>query len=377
MVRSLKKKRKVYTFNMKIITENDYKDILIQKKSVIDVRAPIEFEQGTVPAAINLPILNDSERELIGTVYKQQGSEAAVKLGYEIVSGENKTAKVQAWAKAIKNNPDILVMCFRGGQRSQISQKWILDAGFDISRFEKGYKHFRQWILDQYLNYSNTQSMRILSGTTGSGKTKLIKQLMNQYPVVDLEGLANHKGSAFGKEMTEQPSQADFENRLVQVILIQNNKFTDKYILFEDESRMIGKRQLSEAFFLKLRESKVILMKISIEKRIDNIFDDYVTLTHIKNGTPEQALVQFQKYIDNTNQISKRLGGLRAQEIIADLEACKKDYLESIGLEKNKIWIEKLLVWYYDPLYLKSLDIRKPAIEFEGSEKEITNYLLA
>jgi tRNA 2-selenouridine synthase len=362
---------------MKIITENDYKDILIQKKSVIDVRAPIEFEQGTVPAAINLPILNDSERELIGTVYKQQGSEAAVKLGYEIVSGENRTAKVHAWAKAIKNNPDILVMCFRGGQRSQISQKWILDAGFDISRFEKGYKHFRQWILDQYLNYSNTQSMRILSGTTGSGKTKLIKQLMNQYPVVDLEGLANHKGSAFGKEMTEQPSQADFENRLVQDILIQNNKFTDKYILFEDESRMIGKRQLSEAFFLKLRESKVILMKISIEKRIDNIFDDYVTLTHIKNGTPEQALVQFQKYIDNTNQISKRLGGLRAQEIIADLEACKKDYLESIGLEKNKIWIEKLLVWYYDPLYLKSLDIRKPAIEFEGSEKEITNYLLA
>ncbi len=360
---------------MKTITDVDYKNLLIQKKSVIDVRASVEFLQGSFPNAVNLPILNDEERALVGTVYKQKGNAEAVKLGHDIVSGENKKQKIQAWLSEIKKNPDILISCFRGGQRSQISQRWISESGFEITRFEKGYKDFRTWTIENLKTFSLENKFKVLSGTTGSGKTKLLKELKNKYPMVDLEGLANHKGSAFGKELTPQPSQADFENCLLRDILIEQN-WSQKNILFEDESRMIGSRHLSEEFFAQLRSGSVILMDIPIESRIDNIFYDYVTNTNIVRGTIDEAHVQFEKYIENTNKITKRLGGLRASEIISDLKSAQTDFVENKGLEKNKIWIEKLLVWYYDPLYLGSLEIRKPVVEFQGDEAKITTYLL-
>lgn len=365
-----------------VITQSDYRNILIQKRKIIDVRAAIEFEQGAVPGSVNLPILNNEERHRVGELYKLKGNEAAVKLGYELVSGANKEKKIQDWISEIKKNTEILITCFRGGQRSQISQKWLSELGYDIPRFEKGYKHYRAWIIQELKNFSSTESFRVLSGTTGSGKTKLLKKLKleNSCPVVDLEGLANHKGSAFGKELTEQPSQADFENRLWQDILIEQDNFknkssVNKNILFEDESRMIGKRHLTEEFFTQLRQGPIILMNIPLEQRIDHIFYDYVTNTNIIKGKKNEALAQFDKYIENTKQISKRLGGLRASEICADIETSKTDFLVNNQFESNKLWIEKLLVWYYDPLYLSSLKTRDPKIEFQGSETEIADYL--
>jgi tRNA 2-selenouridine synthase len=175
--------------------------------------------------------------------------------------------------------------------------------------------------------------------------------------------------------MTGQPSQADFENRLLQDIFIQQNQF-EKNILFEDESRMIGSRHLTESFFKQLRLSPLLLMTTPIQERVENIFFDYVTNTNIVLGTREQAIAQFLKYKNNTTQITKRLGDLRASEVIKDIEKAEKAFLENNDLQPNKNWIEKLLVWYYDPLYNSSLENRKPVIEFKGSDIEITDYLL-
>ena len=346
---------------------------------IIDVRAPVEFGAGSIPGSINIPILDDEERHRVGTCYKAQGQEAAVELGYHLVSGENLEKKMQAWQNALAENPRAVITCFRGGLRSQSTQKFLLQKGVSTTRVEQGYKAARHFLLEYLLQEAAQFPMVILSGTTGSGKTHLLNDLGLHYPAIDLEGLAHHRGSAFGAWEIPQPSQADFENRLsLQVMRLATEKKILKPILLEDESRMIGTCHISEPFFLKMRNAPVVLVQESVETRTDNIYVDYISSKIDPKKTSDQVVREvLGKYKKSVEKIQKKLGGQRAQELLADLGRCEAQYLETKEISANKIWIEKLLVWYYDPMYVGSLEKRNPQIQFQGTRAAIKDYFLS
>jgi tRNA 2-selenouridine synthase len=350
------------------VSIEEFKKHLLLQSPIIDVRAPIEFETGSIPFSVNLPILDNEERALIGTCYKQKGQDKAVELGFQIVSGENKNQKILKWKTYIENNPQTIVTCFRGGKRSQITQQFLKELGVEVLRIEKGYKQIRQFFNDELQKYSENKKMIILTGLTGSAKTHLIQKVKSYYPAIDLEALANHRGSAFGRMQTPQPAQADFENRLTTEILKIEATNDLRPILFEDESRMIGHCHIPEVMFRNLRNSKVIVVKQSLEERVENIFIDYISNVNLTESL-------FEYYETSLKKIEKRLGGLKMKEILTDLQKSKDDFLFKKELNSNRVWIEKLLVSYYDGLYSSSFQNRNPEILFQGHHVEISEFL--
>lgn len=352
---------------------------------MIDVRAPIEFAQGALPESVNMPILNNEERALVGTTYKNQGQEAAVRLGHQMISGTVKEERVARWSRFIAENPDTVLYCFRGGKRSQITQQWLKDAGMERPLLVGGYKAARRFLINAVQAFSAKHHFVLVSGPTGSGKTTLINEVTDFYPAVDLEFLAQHRGSAFGARTIPQPTQVDFENRLaVTVMKLENRLQPQTSLLVEDECRHIGKNCLPESFFARLRCSDVIWLDEPLSVRVENIFKDYILDTAIgrvclqvaldEETQKNHALIIYENYKKALTAISKKLGGVRTQEIMIDLEAARLDFLNRNEIQSNKLWIEKLLKYYYDPLYLKSLDRRRPTVLFKGSKNAVIEY---
>ena len=361
-----------------ILNTSDLKVCLEKKKPLLDVRAPVEFMAGHIPGAINLPILNDDERAQVGTLYKQKGQEAAIQLGQKLVSGPVKEERVAAWKKFFLEHPESPIYCFRGGLRSRTAQMWLQDVGVKAFRLEGGYKATRQMLLETLQQTVDAQPMILISGPTGGGKSHLLRAAGDFLPALDLETLARHRGSAFGFEAEPQPQQAQFENLLAQDLLRITAKTwgaLKKPILLEDESRLIGKNVIPENLFEKMRASPILWIDESLEQRVENIFADYITQTVIGNGLKTDGLALYERYEISLQSIQRRLGGLRTQELMADLQNSKKQYLENKDLASNRVWIEKLLVYYYDPLYLGSLEKRKPKILFRGTSAQALLFL--
>lgn len=372
--------------------------LFIADTPLIDVRAPVEFMQGSLPGAVNLPILRDEERALVGTTYKQQGSEAAVKLGYEMISGPVKHNRLQQWLDFIQQHPQAILYCFRGGKRSQITQQWLRGASVDRPLITGGYKRARQFLINTIDRFSEHHTLLVITGPTGSGKTRLIQEIKNSYPALDIEALARHRGSAFGGMPTPQPTQIDFENQLAVNLLKLEHAIrmepTMKEVLVEDESRHTGKVYLPAGFFEHMRRSEIIWVDEPLESRVDNIFEDYIlatpigqtqqarrimqplaSATEIQTILHQQALLLFDKYAAALRAISKKLGGVRFQEISQDLENARSDFLNRNEIQSNRIWIEKLVKYYYDPLYLGSLQRRQVNPCFRGSRQAVLHYL--
>ncbi|MGZ3722009.1 MAG: tRNA 2-selenouridine(34) synthase MnmH [Bdellovibrionales bacterium] len=335
-----------------ITAEQLLKRLVAGEAKLIDVRAPVEFAAGSIPGSVNLPILNDKEREQVGTVYKTEGSSQAVALGHQLVSGQTKAERIEAWSNFIRaNHSAAYITCFRGGMRSQLAQSWVREKRLAVPRVAGGYKAMRRVLIEQITEFSTRGKMIVLSGKTGSGKTTLLQGLRD-FQNIDLEALANHRGSAFGGYKHEQPSQADFENRLaVNLAGIKNAR----PVLVEDESRMIGKIVQPEDFFNLLRVSPVLVLDESLEVRIENTFQEYV-VERAADGS------LFPTLQDCLYRIKTRLGGTRYTEISQDMRRAQMAFRENNDLSLSREWIEKLLVWYYDPLYERSWEKRKPQV---------------
>lgn len=330
---------------------------------VFDVRSPGEYNHAHIPAAYSLPLFSDEERKQVGTAYKQQSREAAIKIGLDFFGVKMKVMVEQAEsivADFYKRNLNpkalvppsgggggILVHCWRGGMRSA-GVAWLLDLyGFKVYTLVGGYKAYRKWVRSQFEKEYN---FAIVGGYTGSGKTLLLHELIKKNKtVIDLEALANHKGSAFGAlGEKEQPRQEMFENSLAQALDEVRSPKSDKDIgqpvsdfrlptsgiYLEDESQRIGNLQIPMPLWNTMRKAPVCFLDIPFEKRLKYITEEY--------GKHDK-----EKLLEAITRIQKRLGGLETKNAIGFLQEGKlKDCF-------------RILLSYYDKWYSKGLHNRE------------------
>ena len=187
------------------------KEFLRSDVTLLDVRSPGEFAKGAFPNSINIPLLDDDQRKQVGTCYKSMGRQAAIDLGNALIGPEVKASRIKKWVNVLDRHPNTYLYCWRGGLRSSTVQQWLSAAGQDVELVPGGFKALRAGCLDYFTNLPEHQEILIIAGRTGSGKTPFINQFSNS---VDLEALANHRGSAFGRQSSEQPVTINFEHAL-------------------------------------------------------------------------------------------------------------------------------------------------------------------
>lgn len=353
-----------------------YRDLFLNDVPMMDARAPVEFAKGAFPGVLNLPLMNDVERQKVGTCYKQQGQEAAIKLGHQLVNGAVKAERVAAWAAFARANPEGYLYCFRGGLRSQITQQWLKEeAGIEYPRVIGGYKAMRTFLLETTEQAVAQCDFVIVGGLTGTGKTEVLAQLANS---LDLEGHANHRGSSFGKRATPQPAQIDFENRLAIDILKKRAAGQQQFVL-EDESRMVGSCTLPLVLHQGMQGYPLIWLEDSLEGRVERILGDYVIDLCAEFMAVHGQEVGFGLYAERLQQglgnILKRLGGERHQRLAAIMQAALAEQARGAGVDQHRGWIEGLLVEYYDPMYAFQRDSKDKRIEFCGDQAAVVEYL--
>lgn len=354
----------------------DYEQIIMNQIPLIDVRAPIEYEKGAFLNAVNLPIMNDEERHLIGIRYKEKGNASAIELGHQLVSGDIKEERIKAWHAFINQNPNAMMYCFRGGQRSQISQNWIYDYyNIEIPRLEGGYKAFRQYLIQALEPSQQTSLPIILSGYTGSGKTQIIEQLEN---AIDLEGIANHRGSTFGHYINPQPSQINFENNLAYA-LIEHQLKGYQYLILEDEGTHVGKRFIPRPLVEFFRSNELVIVDVPFEERVLNTLNEYVIdsqALYMKHYGEERGLEMWSQYIiASFNKMLKRLGNDLHKRLVQSFQHAFDYQLKTNQFEHHKDWIEILLKEYYDPMYRYQMERNNQKHVFTGNREEVIDYL--
>lgn len=359
----------------KLKTTDNFHKIVIDNIPLIDVRAPIEYEKGAFPNSVNLPILTNEERHIIGICYKNKGNEAATKLGYELVSGKVKEDRLSSWLSFIDNNKNAMIYCFRGGSRSTIAQQWITEAqDREIIKLDGGYKAFRNYLISSFLPEEQNYKPLILAGYTGSGKTILLNKLNNS---IDLEGIANHRGSSFGAHIKPQPTQINFENTLAYKLI--NHKHNNyKHLVIEDEGRNVGKNFIPEQLTAFFSTGDLIVLDVPIEDRIANTLQEYVidSQKEYLNHYGEVGLDYWYQYIYNSmERVKRKLGGDRFNDILNEFSKAYTTQLKDKTYIAHHKWIEMFLKYYYDPMYKHGIEKNKKKILYKGNFSEVLDFL--
>jgi tRNA 2-selenouridine synthase len=352
---------------------DDYRALFLRPTPMMDMRAPAEFARGAFPTALSLPLMSDDERAQVGTCYKQEGQEAAITLGHRLVSGELKAQRLQQWLDFARQHPDGYLYCFRGGLRSQTVRQWLRDEGVDYPLVIGGYKAMRRFLLEELERSLQQASIVLVSGKTGTGKTRVITRLAR---AVDLEGLANHRGSSFGQMLSPQPSQIDFENGL-SIALMRLLACGQQPIFLEDEGRLIGSLALPESLREKMRLAPMVVVEQTVEERVEVVIEDYIVdlgrryaLLYAEAG----AQLHCEKLQRGLDKIRKRLGGLRYQQISEMLRLAFERQWQTGDVSSHRDWITELLDQYYDPMYEYQLSKRAGELLYSGNRKSVLDW---
>jgi len=309
---------------------------------VADVRSPLEFQHGHILGANNIPLLNNAERVAVGTDYKQKGQEEAIRTGFRLVGP--RLEEIINHTEEVARGKELLVHCWRGGMRSNNFCQFIGMAKIKSQSLDGGYKAYRQRALE---DFKKPFQFILLTGFTGSGKSEVLRALKTQgEQILDLEQLANHKGSAFGGlMMPPQPTTEQFQNDLFEEILKLD---VSKRIWVEDESIAIGRIFLPQDFWNTMSKSKLVQMNVSKEIRVERLVNEY--------GTADRM-----EFLKTIGKITKKLGG---QNYIAAKEKLLLNDMPSTI---------DILLTYYDKAYRHSIEKRKDklvgTIAWDGKDK--------
>jgi tRNA 2-selenouridine synthase len=312
----------------------DVSEFLSLRKNlpVVDVRSEGEYATGHIPGAINIPILNNEERKSVGTDYKQKGQKQAIMTGFKLIGP--RLPDILEEAERIADGKELLVHCWRGGMRSNYFCQFVSMARIQAKSLEGGYKIYRQRALD---SFKLPLKLKIIGGSTGSGKSEILRALAkNGEQIIDLETLANHKGSVFGgMMMPKQPTTEQFQNDLFEAVMKLD---ANRTIWIEDESLSIGRIFLPRDFWETMEKSPVVEVELDRGKRIERLVNEY--------GPADRT-----EFLELMGKITKRLGGQH-------YNAAKQKLLE--GDMHSTI---DILLTYYDKAYQYGLDRKKSRIE--------------
>ncbi len=295
---------------------------------LLDVRSPAEYSEGHIQGALSFPLFTDEERAAVGTAHAKSGSEAALHVGLELVGP--KLANMLAKARAlVYPHKHVFMHCWRGGMRSK-SVAWLLETGgIEVTLLEGGYKAYRSYIRQNFAR--EDANIRVIAGLTGSGKTEILEALAARgEQVLDLEKLANHRGSAFG-HMGPQPGNEDLEN---QIYAIWQAFDFSRPVYLEDEGRRIGMCTLPDTLFARIEKGPTVLVHSPLNERVERLCALY---TNASQADTEYLAASIRK-------IENKLGGLVTRQALAALE------------EGNFFQAVSLVLPYYDRTYTYQLE---------------------
>jgi len=359
----------------------DFESLFLCDTPLIDTRSPGEFAKGSFPSAVNLPLMSDEERAAVGTCYKAFGQDAAVQLGHERVSGQIKASRILAWKTFATTHPGGALFCWRGGLRSEIAQQWLAAGGVDYPRVKGGYKAMRRWLIDELTSACRLRTLLVVGGKTGSAKTRLLnagyqgKAFLGR---VDLEGLANHRGSAFGRRLGGQPTQLNFDIALA-VAVLKASRLQKGPIIIEDESRLIGRCALPSPLLHAKQTAAIVIVEASLEERVEHSYENYI-LANLNELTSagmgfDSAFEQFSEdLLDALQRVKKRLGSERYRSTHKTMQGALTAHRAGHA-EAHKGWIRSMLSGYYDPMYNYQIDSRRDRVIMRGSEQDIAAFL--
>ncbi|ARS52170.1 tRNA 2-selenouridine(34) synthase MnmH [Kushneria konosiri] len=337
---------------------------------LIDVRAPIEFDHGTLPGAINLPLMDNDERAQVGTCYRQKGGDAALRLGHQLVSGTLKESRVEAWCEVLARHPDALIYCARGGQRSGIAQQWLAERGLEVARLKGGFKAARRTLMSITEQAAEAPSL-VIAGLTGCAKTDMIKALDSG---IDLEGHARHKGSSFGRQPGQPPTQINFEHALAMDLAARRAPY-----VFEDESRRIGSVEIPLPLWQGLCAAPRVLIEMPLEWRLAQIRRDYIddlwTQYRQSYGPWLGWSLMRRQLISALVRLKKRLGNARLERLLQLQQQAFEAHVTTQDSQAHDGWLSPLLSEYYDPMYHYQLRQNEHGPAFTGTWQEVLAFV--
>ncbi|ADU97020.1 tRNA 2-selenouridine synthase [Thermovibrio ammonificans HB-1] len=340
---------------MELVKEITVEEALKRKVALVDVRTREEFEQFRIPGAYNVPLFTKEEKEKVSKVYYEKGEKAARLYALELVGP--KLHRIVRSIKEIKEKEGATaVYCWRGGLRSLAVATICNLTGVFVFRLQGGYRAFRQYILRRIEEISKELNLVVVYGPTGVGKTRMLRELQAEgLPIIDLEGLAGHRGSVFGGIGLKQPTQKMFDALLWQELERLKNA---PFVVVEGESKKIGNLHLPDPFWKAMERGHKLLITLPLQERVKISMEDYM----VNRFQPEV-------YLKALKRIEKILGNEKYREIAKLIQ--ERNYPEAV---------KELMVNYYDKLYSRSIPETDSVIEasnYEEAKERLKNYLLS